>query len=255
MKFVFACRDGYLAKFISNKFASAGIIDSVLVESGRHVRRRKIKRQFARASLLARPLVAVDLFALAIYGKICARNLRRSILQENGYSDYPCNVERFDVDDINEPAGIDYLSSVDPDVLIVLGTAILKAQVIAIPRLGTLNIHGGIVPQYRNVHSEFWAYCRKEPELIGTSILFLDEGVDTGDIVRQKTIDFEETDGLLGAKRKNAELAASLILETINEVRAGSLSRTVQSNVGAGTFPTPRASDFLRLLFGRTCSR
>ncbi len=249
MKRILACRDSGLARYVAHHLADAGLLEAIVVETGKDARRRKLDRLFGKASLFRKPLVALDLFALAIYGKLSARYLNRTVFCDARYGRFP-DLPRFDVDDINERRSVDYLEDAAPDALVILGTAILEASVISIPSRGVVNIHGGIVPQYRNVHSDFWACYRGEPGMVGTSIMFLDEGIDTGDIVRQATVD--EPDGLFDAKAKNAALAARLIVDVLSDLEAGNLFREAQSTSGSGFYPSPGFRDLIRFWLGRT---
>ena len=248
MKRVLACRDSGLARYVAHQLADAGLLNSIVVESGTEARRSKLERQFGSASLLRKPQVALDLFALAIYGKLSARHLQRTVFNDERYSHFP-ELPRFDVDDINEDRSISHLTTESPDVLVILGTAILKAPVIAIPTRGVLNIHGGIVPQYRNVHSDFWACYRGEPEMVGISIMYLDEGIDTGDIVTQATVD--DPAGLFDAKAKNAQLAARLIVDVLVKLEAGELPRETQAKSESGFYPSPGLRDLVRYWRGK----
>ena len=65
---------------------------------------------------------------------------------------------------------------------------------LSIAKRYTLNIHGGIVPKYRNVHSEFWAISKNDFKNIGTSIIHLDPGIDTGDIAIQEILEINSND-------------------------------------------------------------
>ena len=52
-----------------------------------------------------------------------------------------------------------------------------------------LNIHGGIVPNYRNVHGQFWSYYNKDYSNMGSSILHLTKGIDNGNVALMSNLD------------------------------------------------------------------
>ncbi len=89
-----------------------------------------------------------------------------------------------DIDDINSPHGLQKMAAGKP----ILGISIrfgqiLSNAVIAIPEYGVLNLHSGILPQYRGVMGTFWSMLNNEKEM-GTTLHFItDEGIDTGDII------------------------------------------------------------------------
>lgn len=84
---------------------------------------------------------------------------------------------------INDPRVGEVVAAARPDVTIVIGTSILREAVLA--RLGpvVLNVHGGYLPHYRGNHCFFFALRAGDWDRIGTTIHFVDRGVDTGDTV------------------------------------------------------------------------
>ncbi|HEX8903228.1 MAG TPA: formyl transferase [Longimicrobiaceae bacterium] len=87
------------------------------------------------------------------------------------------------VDWINDRGVAEMIAASRPDVTIVMGTSILKKALL--DRIGpvVLNVHGGYLPDYRGNHCFFFALYGEEFDRIGSTIHFVDEGVDTGDIV------------------------------------------------------------------------
>src|SRR5437660_4737766 len=83
----------------------------------------------------------------------------------------------------NSGTGLQLLQSLAPDVITVYGTNVIKASVIALPRLGILNMHTGISPEYRGSDTVFWPLYDERPEWIGVTVHLLDEGIDSGPIL------------------------------------------------------------------------
>lgn len=248
MKIILACREGSGAYYIANLLAEEGLIQAIILESGAKARRAKLRRILRKSNVFKLPLVFLDLVSNMFYSRFCEKYLQQKLLKPRGWTVLPDNVLRFDVDDINEKSCLEFLRVQSPDVLVVLGTAILKKEVLSIPPKLILNIHGGIVPEYRNVHCDFWALRLKDYSHIGTSIIYLDEGIDSGDIALQNTIESSEGDGILSVKRKNLELAGDLILEAIHRVSKDELPRIPQKEAAVGIYPTPRFIDIFALL-------
>lgn len=73
-----------------------------------------------------------------------------------------------------------------PDLILVYGTSILKGSMIRVPRRGVLNAHSSMLPHFRGVFSEFWQTLEGRLETAGVTVHFIDEGVDTGDLVLQQ---------------------------------------------------------------------
>jgi hypothetical protein len=110
-----------------------------------------------------------------------------------------------------------------------------------------LNWHTGILPRYRNVHTDFWAYVNNEPEGLGVTVFEIDEGIDTGRIVWSKKSFFESKDYLWMIKRRNLEIVAdSMISLGINPTIYFSRP-LVESNGKSLMCQTPTARDLFKL--------
>ena len=88
------------------------------------------------------------------------------------------------LNEINSNDGIEKLQSSDPDLIVSIryGT-IIQSAVIAIPRFGILNLHSGILPQYRGVMATFWAMLNSDKHIGCTLHYIIDGTIDTGPIV------------------------------------------------------------------------
>ncbi|ETR72244.1 MAG: methionyl-tRNA formyltransferase [Candidatus Magnetoglobus multicellularis str. Araruama] len=119
---------------------------------------------------------------------------------------------------INSKEYISILKSLDPDYLVVVAFGqLLKKAVLDIPSKSVLNVHPSLLPQYRGPAPIQWSIihgCSKT----GISIMQLDEGLDTGDILQIETvsIDPKETAGMLHDRL--AKSGASLLVDTIDKL-------------------------------------
>lgn len=83
------------------------------------------------------------------------------------------------------------LEQLEPDILAInTPSTILNPEVIDIPRIGTINAHGAILPEYRGYGSSHWALLYNDA--VGSSAHLVNEGVDTGAILSTRTIDVSE---------------------------------------------------------------
>ena len=248
MRVALATRDSAGGRYLANRLQASDRLDALVVENGRTARRRKL----ARLRRQHHPIrLAMDLAAMLVYAKSCERHLRRRLLVPHGWQQLPpaTRMPRVAVDDINEPAAASFLREQAVDLLIVHGTAILEPPLIKLPPLGVLNVHGGMVPAYRNVHCDFWAYVGGDHGHIGTAVLILDAGIDTGAIARQAPIDYLPGDGLRDCKVKNLELAGDLLEEVLSSIERNELDAVSQPAERAMRCTTPGLRDLLRLLF------
>ena len=241
MKTVFLCRNSTGARYIANRLSSQGAIDAVVVERGSRARRRKLRRTFREAHWWQIPSRFLDLFAVALYGKLAERSLKEGLAVPEGAAAFPVGIPVHEVEDGNDPDCLDILRRLEPEVLLVFGTSILKPHVLEVPGQYALNIHGGIVPAYRNVHSDFWALYRDDREKVGISVIHLDPGIDSGDVALQRTVSVEPGESIFSVKVKLARLAADLASEALELARGGSLPRQPQDRDRSGFFATPTA--------------
>lgn len=246
MKVVLACRDGPPGHYIAGRLAEQNLLHALIVESGRSARRNKMQRLFSDCAIWQLPARLLDVTLLIGYQAMHNRALRKFVAQRFG-EDFPEGIEKLEVDDINDQASKEFLQQFNPDNLVILGTGLLKSDIIEIAREATLNIHGGLVPGYRNVHSDLWAYINDDRRNIGTSILLLDEGIDTGDIVCQSPAGVVDDDTLLTARKKNLTTAGNLITQALTD--PGLLeNRRSQDTALQDFYPTPGTREFLKLL-------
>lgn len=86
---------------------------------------------------------------------------------------------------INEPEHVDAIIKLNPDLLAAFGCSLLKKPLIdAFPRR-VLNVHLGLSPYYRGSGTNFFPLVDGRPEYVGATFMYLDEGVDTGEIIHQ----------------------------------------------------------------------
>jgi len=90
------------------------------------------------------------------------------------------------VDDLNSSESYDALRRLGPDVAIIGGAGPLQQHVFGVPRFGTLNMHPGLLPEYRGLSSVWWAVL--EGGEVGATLHVVDEGIDTGPIVARRSV-------------------------------------------------------------------
>lgn len=130
-----------------------------------------------------------------------------------------------------------HLAELAPDLLVVVAYGqILRADVLAIPRMGAVNIHASLLPRYRGPGPIQRAIIDRAPET-GVATMMLDEGMDTGDILlMQKTpIAPDETAGSLHDRL--ADMGADLLLATIEGMQSGKVAPQPQNHDAATYAP------------------
>ena len=118
--------------------------------------------------------------------------------------------------EVNSAATEHLLRSFTPDILLVSAAPILRENIFSIPRLGAINIHSGLLPQYRGEHTLFWPLYFEDYEQIGVTVHQIDAGIDTGAILVRGRPEIAPCDGESDVAVKATRLAARLILETLS---------------------------------------
>ena len=127
-------------------------------------------------------------------------------------------------------AFIEELRSLKADVQVVVAFRMLPEIVWNMPPMGTINLHASLLPQYRGAAPINWAIINGEKET-GVTTFKLQHEIDTGNLLLQEKIDIgdDETAGSVHDTMMN--VGAELLLKTINQLEAGTLKETAQSNV------------------------
>lgn len=144
-----------------------------------------LKRRVKRLGAVA---VAGQLLFMTGVVPLLRRTERRrvaEILHAHGLRDEPLPASAHRVSSANCAEARALLRSLDPAVVVVNGTRILTRETLAATAAPFVNMHAGITPAYRGVHGGFWALAEGRPDLVGTTIHRVDEGIDTGTVVEQ----------------------------------------------------------------------
>ncbi len=122
------------------------------------------------------------------------------------------------------------IAGMEPDAIVVVAYGkLLPPSVLAVPRLGCVNVHGSLLPKYRGAAPIQWAVLNGE-KTTGVTTMFMAEGMDTGDMLLKAETDIgpEETAGELFDRLKL--MGAELLTETLDRLEEGSLERIPQDD-------------------------
>ena len=132
-----------------------------------------------------------------------------------------------------DEAFIHELRELQPDLIAVAAYGqILPPAILALPRLGCLNVHTSLLPKYRGAAPIQWAILNDEPET-GVTLMLMNEGLDTGDILRQETTPIRVEDNAQTLHDRLAQVGAALLAPTIRDLVAGRISPQPQPVQGA----------------------
>ena len=131
---------------------------------------------------------------------------------------------------LKDPDFISELRSLKADLQIVVAFRMLPEIVWTMPSMGTINLHGSLLPQYRGAAPIHWAVINGEKET-GVTTFLLKQEIDTGDILLQERfpIAADETTGEVHDKMK--KIGAALLVRTIRELSNGTLQKIDQHSL------------------------
>ena len=131
---------------------------------------------------------------------------------------------------LRDEAFSELLSKIDPDLIIVVAYGkILPKSVIDYPKYGCVNLHVSLLPKYRGAAPMQRAIMEGERET-GVTVMYMDEGLDTGDIISVERFPITEEDDFESIHDKSAEIGGKLLSKTVDEIFEGSISRTKQDS-------------------------
>ncbi len=138
---------------------------------------------------------------------------------------------------IKEPRAIEEIRRLAPDVIVVMAYGqILPRAVLEIPKLACLNLHASILPRWRGAAPIQAAIATGDRET-GITVMYVDEGLDTGDILLERKIDIAPTDTGGSLHDRLAEVAPDALLAALEMIAAGTAPRIPQDKEHATYAP------------------
>jgi hypothetical protein len=122
--------------------------------------------------------------------------------------------------EINSPDLRNYITSFKPDIIAVLGSSVIKPEMISLPSVAMINIHSGLSPYYRGTWSYGWPIVNREPEYIGVTVHYVNAGIDTGAIIFQTKPLLQKDDDLNAIFLKVIAEGIELAVKAIEEISA-----------------------------------
>jgi methionyl-tRNA formyltransferase len=156
-------------------------------------------------------------------------------------------------DQLDEPGFIARLKDIAPDLIVVVAFRILPRDVYAVARLAAFNLHASLLPKYRGAAPINWAIMNGEKET-GVTTFLLEEKVDTGGMVLQRSIPIGPDDDAGMIHDRLSALGAEVVLETVRRIEEGKVEIIRQDNALASRAPKIFKDD-CRIQWNRPASR
>lgn len=131
----------------------------------------------------------------------------------------------------------DLVQKLNPDLIIVVAYGkILPKNIIDFPKYGCINVHGSLLPKYRGAAPIQWSIINGD-QVTGISTMFMDESLDTGDILLQSKVSINSEENSEELKQKMSVIGADLLIKTIKELENNNLKRIKQDDSQATLSP------------------
>ena len=143
----------------------------------------------------------------------------------------------FQPQDLKTPEFAETLKALSPDLIAVVAYGkIFPSAVLNAPPLGCVNVHASLLPSYRGAAPVNWAIAKGEKKT-GITIMLMDEGVDTGDILTQREVPIGEEETAEELLKRLSIDGAELLLETVDRIAKNDISPVKQREEAATYAP------------------
>lgn len=162
------------------------------------------------------------------------------------------NIEVYQPKTLKSQDILNIIRGISPDVIVVVAYGkILPKNILDVPKIGCVNVHGSLLPKYRGAAPIQWSIINGEQET-GITTMFMDEGLDTGDILLKEItcINDNETSGDL--YERLSKIGAKLLIKTLKGLEKGEIIRMKQ---GKGeSYAPPLNKSLAEINFNKTAT-
>lgn len=252
MKTLLICHAGarldqvVLARWL-NSFSN--LVGVVIIQEPANRIWRRVRREVKRIGVLR----FFDVLAFRCYYRIFLagkdQRWERQELQQKCliYGDIASDTAILKTSSPNTQETETFIRSMNPDMVLARCKMLLKESVFSIPARGTLVMHPGICPEYRNAHGCFWALARRDLSKVGMTLLKVDRGIDTGPVFGYYSYSFDEV------HESHFVIQSRVVLENLDALRQklieifqGTATPLDTSGRSSNEWGQPRLTNYLR---------
>ena len=123
---------------------------------------------------------------------------------------------------------INELKSINPDLIVVVAYGkILPKEILEIPKLGCINVHGSLLPKYRGAAPIQWAVLNGD-KVTGITTMYMDVGMDTGDMILKEEVEIGDNETTGELWNRLATIGGQLLVKTVKQIENGTAPRIAQ---------------------------
>lgn len=192
---------------------------TVILEA-REPRMDVLRRRIRVCGLNVAASQLVTMCAMAIGRRVMAGRIQRIL----GPVEVDARHEIVKVPSVNSAEAAAALRSAMPDVILTVGCRLLSKATISTVKAPLLNLHPGILPEYRGHHSGYWALASGDAPNFGCTVHLIDPGADTGTMLRQARGCPDRGDNILTYQARLALIAGPLAVDAVEDALLGRLN-------------------------------
>ena len=184
--------------------------------------------------------ITIRILVEKVFEKIFLRSIAKSwwgmkSYYEKSFHKFP-NVEILNVENINSEEAYIFSKKFNADLILVSGTRIIKEKMLNLkPKIGILNLHTGLSPYIKGgPNCTNWSIATNQFHLIGNTIMWIDAGIDTGNILTTEFTDISGEENLLQLHINVMEHAHSIYIKSIKLIEEGIKTSIPQAEIAVG---------------------
>ena len=128
----------------------------------------------------------------------------------------------------NNEEFIEIIKEINPEVICVVAYGkILPKEILEIPSMGCINVHGSLLPKYRGAAPIQWAVLNGDKKT-GITTMYMDEGMDTGDMILKQEVEIDEDETTGELWNRLSKVGANLLVKTLKQIEEGTVTREKQ---------------------------
>ncbi len=231
----------FTLSFLNKNYTVTGVvIDTPLPGSGYKMIKRRIKR-LGVFKVFLQLLFMKGLVPLLNFE---SRKRRSELLKDYNDNEISNHNNVFRPGSINDPKVIDFVNKLNPDVIVVSGTSLIKKNIIDNVKPVLINMHVGITPKYRGVHGGYWALVNNDKENCGVTVHLIDKGIDTGGVISQKNVTVSKSDNYATYPLLQMTKGLECMSDAISEIEENNIT-IKKNNLESKLYYHPTITEYL----------
>lgn len=145
--------------------------------------------------------------------------------------------------DINSPSSRKMIEGIQPDLIAsVYFDQWVSPEVLKIPRLGCINLHHALLPEFAGPFPNFWALLKRR-DRVGVTVHYMNEDLDAGDIIAQEEIKVTAADTVMSLDIQAHRIGTKLLIDAVEKMKRGSVVPSTQDRAQRTYFSYPSKSE------------